>query len=117
MKVFIDTNILISGIFFRGNESKLLRIPEVEFITSQTAVEELRHILKIKFRSLKVESLKVAIEEVNKAMKDIHVVQDVTCGKYIKEARKLVKGKNDQKIMAAVLSSKPNYLNWRQTFL
>lgn len=109
MKIFLDTNILISGIFFRGNEAKLLRITEVEFITSQTVVEELKHIVKIKFRSLKVESFKLAIEEVDKAIKDIHIVQDVSYDKYIEEAKELVRGKNDQKIMAAVLFSKPDY--------
>ncbi len=92
MKIFLDTNILISGIFFRGNEAKLLRITEVEFITSQTVVEELKHIVKIKFRSLKVESFKLAIEEVDKAIKDIHIVQDVSYDKYIEEAKGRIEG-------------------------
>ena len=109
MKVFLDTNILISGIFFSGNEAKLLQIPEIEFVTSQTVVEELKSVVKNKFISLKIESLKLAIDEVDKAMKDIQIVQDINCSKYISEAKKMVEEINDQKILSAVLASKPDY--------
>jgi len=41
-RIFLDTNILISGIFFEGNESKILDMPEVELITCEDVVYELR---------------------------------------------------------------------------
>ncbi len=40
-KVFLDTNILISGIFFEGNESKILDLVELDLITCEDVVEEL----------------------------------------------------------------------------
>jgi len=47
-KVFLDTNILISGIFFEGNESKVLDMMEVDLITCEDVVEELRKVVKKK---------------------------------------------------------------------
>ncbi len=34
-KVFVDTNILLSGIFFEGNESSILDLIELDLITSE----------------------------------------------------------------------------------
>jgi putative PIN family toxin of toxin-antitoxin system len=109
LKVFVDTNILISGIFFRGNESKLLQNPQLDIITSQTAVNELKSVIKNKFISLKTESLKIAIEEADRALQDISVIKEGKYAKYIKEAGRMLNGKNDIKIMAAVLYSKPDF--------
>ena len=56
IRVFLDTNILISGIFFSGIESKLLSLSKIEFITSDTAVSELKEVVMRKFVSIKAES-------------------------------------------------------------
>ena len=34
-KVFVDTNILLSGIFFNGNESKVLDMVELNLVTGE----------------------------------------------------------------------------------
>ncbi len=67
MKVFLDTNILISGIFFSGNESNLLSFPNIELFTSQIALEELKEVVSRKFVSLKAESRRIAFQEIYKA--------------------------------------------------
>lgn len=41
-RLFLDTNILISGIFFEGNESKILDMTEIDLITCEDVVEELK---------------------------------------------------------------------------
>ena len=38
-KFFLDTNILLSGIFFEGNESKVLDFVELYLITSEDVSE------------------------------------------------------------------------------
>ncbi len=38
-KVFIDTNILLSGIFFEGNESKILDLVEIDLVTSEDVID------------------------------------------------------------------------------
>jgi predicted nucleic acid-binding protein len=34
-RIFLDTNILISGIFFEGNETNLLDMTEIDLITCE----------------------------------------------------------------------------------
>ena len=52
-KVFVDTNILLSGIFFEGNESSILDFVELNLITSEDAVAELRRVVRKKLKYLK----------------------------------------------------------------
>jgi predicted nucleic acid-binding protein len=109
VKIFIDTNILISGIFFTGNESRLLSLPGIELFTSDVAVMELKEVVARKFASLKVESKRIAFQEVEKALGDIRIIGRKESMKYLMEATKLVNEKNDREILAAVLSVKPDY--------
>jgi predicted nucleic acid-binding protein len=55
-RVFLDTNILISGIFFDGNESKILDIPEIDLITSEDCIDELLRVTRKK-RSVERQNL------------------------------------------------------------
>jgi predicted nucleic acid-binding protein len=48
--VFLDTNLLISGIFFEGNESKILDMAEIDLITSEDVVRELGKVTIKKFK-------------------------------------------------------------------
>ena len=41
-RVFVDTNILLSGIFFEGNEASILDMVELDLMTCEDAVDELR---------------------------------------------------------------------------
>ena len=52
-KVFVDTNILLSGIFFEGNESNILDMVELDLITSEDAVTELRKVVRKKLKYLR----------------------------------------------------------------
>lgn len=49
-RVFVDTNILLSGIFFEGNEPMILDLMEVNLIASEDAVVELRKVVKKKLK-------------------------------------------------------------------
>jgi predicted nucleic acid-binding protein len=51
-KVFVDTNILLSGIFFEGNESRILDMVELDLMTSEDAVDELRRIVRKKLKTI-----------------------------------------------------------------
>lgn len=44
-RIFLDTNILISGIFFEGNETRILDMTELDLITSED-VKNLKRLLK-----------------------------------------------------------------------
>lgn len=108
LKIFLDTNILISGIFFHGLESTLLKIPDVLLITSDVNYQEVVEVVRRKFKKLHREILKIALEEVGKAFEDIKIVSEREWKTRFKEADEFLSG-NDQKILAAVLFAEPDY--------
>jgi predicted nucleic acid-binding protein len=108
-KVFIDTNILLSGIFFEGNESSILDMVELDLITSEDAVVELRRVVRKKLKYLKERTFEIALAETEKALTDIVVIPRTKYSHKLKEAEFLIKHKKDIPILAAVLYVKPDY--------
>jgi len=108
VKVFLDTNVLISGIFFPGNEARVLSLPNLELVTSETVVNELKAVAAGKFAALKVEAKRIAFSQIEKALTDIKIVEEKETFEWKEEASHLVEGENDRKILAAVLSCRPD---------
>jgi putative PIN family toxin of toxin-antitoxin system len=109
-RVFVDANVLISGIFFKGNESKLLSALNVELITSDTVIKEIYDVARLKFKSLKISTQKIALQEIENALKDIsEIIKKEKYISYLPEVEKLVKSEDDRSILAAVLFTKPDY--------
>lgn len=108
-KVFVDTNILLSGIFFEGNESKVLDLVEISLITSEDVVSELRRIVQKKLRYLKERTLEIALLEMERALSDITIIPRLSYSQRIKDAEKLILHKKDIPVLAAVLFAKPDY--------
>ena len=108
-RVFLDTNILISGIFFEGNEAKLLDITEIDLITCENVVEELQRITGKKLRYLGERSLEIALSELQRALSDIEIIPKVKYIKKVKKAEQLIVHKKDVPILAAVLTAEPDY--------
>lgn len=108
-KVFIDTNILLSGIFFEGNESRILDLVELHIVTSEDVVNELLIIAKKKLKYLKERTFEIALAEIEKAMSDIVVIPRLKYSHKLKEAETLIPHKKDIPILAAALYLKPDY--------
>jgi len=109
-KIFIDSNIIISGTFFSGLESTLLSLEDVDLITADICKEEVLGVTKRKFRSFGVETLRIALEEVKNSFSDVIVISENDYAHNIEKAKDLIKDKvNDQKVLAAVLTIKPDY--------
>lgn len=108
-KVFLDTNILLSGIFFDGNEANILDLVEIKFVTSEDVVEELRKVVKKKLKYLKERTFEIALSETERALSDITVISRSKYNHKIKEAESLITHKKDVSILAAVLYVKPDY--------
>jgi predicted nucleic acid-binding protein len=108
-KVFVDTNILLSGIFFDGNESKILDVVELNLVTSEDVVDELRRAVRKKLKYLTARTIEIALAETEKALSDIVIVPRTKYSHKLKEAEFLVKHKKDIPILAAVLYAKPDY--------
>jgi predicted nucleic acid-binding protein len=108
-KVFVDTNILLSGIFFEGNESSILDFVELNLITSEDAVAELRRVVRKKLKYLKERTFEIALAEIEKALADIVVIPRKKYSHELKKAEFLIKHKKDIPILAAVLYVRPDY--------
>jgi predicted nucleic acid-binding protein len=108
-KVFVDTNILLSGIFFEGNESSILDLVELDLITSEDAVDELRRVVKKKLKYLKERTFEIALAETEKALSDIVIIPRAKYSHKLKEAETLMAYKKDIPILVAVLQVKPDF--------
>jgi predicted nucleic acid-binding protein len=108
-KVFVDTNVLLSGIFFEGNESGILDMVELNLITSEDVVNELRKVVRKKLKYLKERTFEIALAEIEKALSDIVIIPRSKYNHKLKEAEFLIKHKKDIPILAAVLYIKPDY--------
>jgi putative PIN family toxin of toxin-antitoxin system len=108
-KVFVDTNVLLSGIFFEGNESSILDMVELNLLTSEDVVNELRKVVRKKLRYLKERTFEIALAEIEKALSDIVIIPRTKYSHKLKEAEFLIKHKKDIPILAAVLYAKPDY--------
>lgn len=93
-KVFVDTNILISGIFFDGNESRILDLVELDFVTSEDVVDELRAVVRKKLKYLKERTFEIALTETDKALTDISIIPRAKYKNSLKDAESLIIHKN-----------------------
>lgn len=108
-RLFLDTNILISGIFFEGNESKILDMTEIDLITCEDVVEELKKVIIKKLKYLGERSLEIALSETERALSDIEIIPRSKYLKKLKIAEQLITHKKDIPILAAVLAASPDY--------
>ncbi|MBL7206198.1 MAG: putative toxin-antitoxin system toxin component, PIN family [Candidatus Aenigmarchaeota archaeon] len=108
LRVFIDSNIILTGTFFSGPESMVLS-SNFKLLTSDVCKEEVLEVVKRKFRKFGFGTEKLAVEELLKSFADIEILKANDYMHKLDISKKLLKGKNDQKILAAVLHSKPDY--------
>ena len=109
-RIFLDTNILISGIFFEGNESKVLDMPEVDLITCEDVVYELKNVTKKKLKYLDQRNFEIALLEVDRALSDIEILPKEKYLDKSLEAEVLIAHKKDIPILAAALYANADYL-------
>ncbi len=109
-RIFLDTNILISGIFFEGNESKILDMTEIDLTTSEDVVDELKKITKKKLKYLSERTLEVTLSEIDRALCDLEILSRKRYMKKFPEAKELITHGKDIPILAAALYAKVDYL-------
>jgi len=107
--VFIDTNVIISGIFFSGLESKILDSRQLRLVTADICKEETLEVVERKFEDLSSRSLEKVLDEVEEALMDIDVIKEEEYREKMDVAENCVDGKNDRKVLAAVLAYEPDH--------
>jgi putative PIN family toxin of toxin-antitoxin system len=104
-RVFIDTNTLVSGLLFAGNEAKLLNLAldeKIKLVMSEQVVEETKRTLVEKFM-------------LNPAISSVVVVGWSKVAEIVEAPREEAKkfrglvGAKDAKILAAALKSKADF--------
>ena len=82
---------------------------EIELVTSEDTVEELRKVVKKKLKYLKERTFEIALSETERVLSDITIISRSKYNHKIKEAKSLITHKKDVPILAAVLYVKPDY--------
>ena len=82
---------------------------EIDLVTCENVIEELRKITIKKLKYLGDRSLEVALLELDRAVSDIEVMPKTGYAKKIKAAEQLITHTKDVPILAAVLEVLPDY--------
>ena len=103
IKVVLDTNVLVSGLNFEGNENRILtlfyrRIIEVYF--SPFILQELRTVLEKKFRWEK-DRVNFLLKKIN----DLGIIVHPTCNIFVIKTKK-----DDNRILECVVEARVDYL-------
>lgn len=104
-RVFLDTNILLSGIVFRGNEHQVLLLgltQDVQLVISQDVLEEAAEVLERKFPR----QAHLAAQFIQLA--NIRIVPKNTYEKLI--GKQKVRDPDDRHVLAAATASKCRYI-------
>lgn len=104
-RVFLDTNVFVSGLVFDGNESRLLKLAtfgRVRLVITDTVLQETRRVLADKFpRSAHhLDEFLDVVEYESMPAPDYDVVE---------LASKMLRDPNDVFILAGIMVSKPDF--------
>jgi predicted nucleic acid-binding protein len=105
--VFVDTNILVSGVFFDGPEAELLDTRRLRLVTAEVCEHELTEVAERKADKFGV-SESGAGEMVEGALIDIDVLPEERYKDRYDEAAEFVGEGNDAEVLAAVLAVEPD---------
>lgn len=106
--VFVDTNILVSGVFFDGPEAALLDSRRLHLVTGEVCEHELKEVAARKSTDFGV-SEDGAREMVDGALVDVEILPEDEYVDRYDEAAAVVGGGKDAEVLAAVLAAGPDY--------
>jgi len=107
IKVFVDTNIIITGIFFSGYEVLLINLSGIKLFTADVCIEEARKVVE---RSSFEEYVSIALEKLENTFVVLNAEKEGDYSEFLPQAKLLIPNKpNDQKVLAAALYLNPDY--------
>ncbi|MCK4309898.1 MAG: putative toxin-antitoxin system toxin component, PIN family, partial [Methanomicrobia archaeon] len=106
MRIFIDANILISGIVFEGNEREFLKksiSKEIQLVSSEDAINEVSKIIEMKFPEFL---------DVYRELLVILNIEIIPRKKYKDKIKSytVIRDKNDRYILASATEGKCEYI-------
>ena len=88
----------------------MISFEDIDLYTSDLVVEEVKDVAMRKFKSLKMEDKRIALMEIERSLVDFEViVKEKDYKKSIGKAKNLIRKEKDSKILAAVLTIKPDF--------
>jgi len=109
-RVAIDTNTLVSGLFFKGNERVLLNRcidRKIKLILSEDVIEETRNIINRKFSNFK--ELIIANTLFQVILQKSEIIKRDDYREKIDSAKRIVRDMQDSPIIAFILHSRPDF--------
>jgi len=111
LKVLLDTNILLSGLFFKGNERLLLLTlleGKIKGIIPEDVYEEWERIISKRFRNTK--DMDRVIELAYAIFFKCKIIPRKMYGDKIEEAKKIINDVKDVPVLACAMTTDPDYL-------
>jgi len=102
----VDSNILFSGLLFKGKPSKILKLIEKQKIQLILPIDELNEIYTVFKRKV---SDKIFLLDSFLLIAKPKIMLDDKYISFISEASRLVRDKTDAPILACALAARPNY--------
>jgi len=110
LRVLIDTNILLSGLFFEGNEEKILnafRLGKIQLIIPEHVLTEAKR--NIQKKGTKLGNQEEALRTLESIIQNAKIVPISTYYSNFEKAKEMIRDPEDAPILAAVLSAEHDY--------
>ena len=107
----IDTNVLLSGLFFRGNERKVLQMAlhqEIALVIPENVVIETLNNIRKKFPEHP--ELDGAKDVLRYVLGQSEIIEIMKAKRFFEEAKSNIRHENDAPILAACIYAKPDCL-------
>ncbi len=104
-RVFLDTNVLLSGLIFRGNEARVLELAiqgRIRPVLSQVVLQEAQNVLQAKFPG------HVRVLDAFLDLVEYELVPDPS-SESLGFASALIRDPDDAPILAAIFEAKPDH--------
>jgi putative PIN family toxin of toxin-antitoxin system len=111
MRILIDSTILVSGLFFQGNERKLIQEAidgRFDLVLPESIITEARSVIEEKFAGHP--GFKTALESLALLSKIAEIVPESEAVRYFQQAKASIRDVKDAPHLAAALASKPDIL-------
>lgn len=109
-KALMDTNILISGLFYKGNERELLKLilyDQIDGLLPEDVVDECIRIIMEKFEGTK--ELQKALELLSAILSKCKIIPREIYKDKIASAKEIIKDTKDVPILACAQAFSPDY--------
>ena len=109
-KIFVDTNVLLSGIVFSGSDSELLSLPNIKLYTADKCIEEIKNLAKSDYKNFGFHNSQTMLNLIETALLNIEIIKKEDYSNLLSLSKNLIKKDADSKVLAAAIKINADYL-------